>query len=46
MSAMTNYDDCKAYRDEHHRQMAERAKAQGLTAPAQPRHDACAGLKP
>ena len=45
MSAMKTYDECKTYRDEHHRQMVERAKEQGGSAPAQPRRDACAGLK-
>lgn len=45
MSAMKAYDECKSYRDEHNRQMVERAKQQGRSAPAQPRRDACAGLK-
>jgi hypothetical protein len=45
MRSMTNHDDCKAYMDQHHQQMAERAKEKGRTVPAQPRRDACAGLK-
>lgn len=42
---MASYDECKAYMDQHHRQMVERAKEKGRTVPAQPRRDACAGLK-
>jgi hypothetical protein len=42
---MANYDDCKAYMDQHHQQMSARAKEKGQTVPAQPRRDACAGLK-
>jgi hypothetical protein len=46
MQGMKTAEECRAYRDEHHQQMAERAKAQGgRTLPA-PRHDACAGIKP
>jgi hypothetical protein len=30
----------------HRQQMAERAKERGMSMPAQPRRDACAGLKP
>lgn len=45
MRSMPNYDDCKAYIDQHHQQMAERAKEKGRTVPVQPRRDACAGLR-
>lgn len=45
MSSMKGYDECKTYRDEHHRQMVERAKAKGGNPPGQPKRDACAGLK-
>ncbi len=45
MRSMKTYEECKAYREQHHAEMAERAKAQGGKAPAQPRRDACAGLK-
>jgi hypothetical protein len=45
MRSMANYDDCKAYTGQHHRQMADRAKEKGRTVPTQPRRDACAGLK-
>lgn len=46
MRSMTSYEECKAYRDEHHQKLAARAKEKGGKAPAQPRRDACAGLKP
>ncbi len=46
MRSMTNYDECKSYMAQQHEQMAARAKAQGTQVPAQPRRDACAGLKP
>lgn len=36
--------DCRAYMDEHHQQMAARAKERGRSVPAQPRRNACAGL--
>jgi hypothetical protein len=45
MRAMTNYDECKAYQDQHREQMAARAKERGGKALAQPRRDACAALK-
>ena len=45
MSSMKSYDECKAYRDEHHRQMVERAKSKGGNPPAQPKRDACGALK-
>lgn len=45
MQSMTSYADCTAYRDQHHEQMMARAKERGVAAPAQPRRDACAGLK-
>ncbi len=45
MRAMTTYDECKTYRDQHHEQMAARAKEHGGKALAQPRRDACSGLK-
>lgn len=46
MSSMTSHDDCRAYMDKHHEEMAARAKEKGRTLSAKPRHDACAGLKP
>ncbi|MDO8447375.1 MAG: hypothetical protein Q7T10_01040 [Rhodoferax sp.] len=46
MRSMTTYEECKAYLDQHHEQMAARAKEKGGKALAQPRRDACAGLKP
>jgi hypothetical protein len=45
MRAMTTYEECNAFRQQHHEQMAARAKERGLAAPAQPRRDACGGLK-
>jgi hypothetical protein len=45
LRSFKNYDECKAYVDEHHAQMMERAKAAGRTAPAMPLRDACAALK-
>lgn len=46
MRAMTTYEECKTYMDQHHEQMATRAKEKGGKALAQPRRDACAGLRP
>jgi hypothetical protein len=45
MRAMKTYEECKAYQDQHHEQMAARAKERGGQALAQPRRDACSGLK-
>ena len=39
------YEDCRAYLDQHREQMAQRAQEKGGKALAQPRRDACAGLK-
>lgn len=40
------YDECKAVQQQHHEQMVARAKERGGQPLAQPRRDACAGLKP
>jgi hypothetical protein len=45
MMAITDAAQCRAYMSEHHAQMAARAKQLGQPMPAQPLHDACAGLK-
>lgn len=45
MRDMKTYDECKAYRDQHHEQMSARAKERGGKALAQPHRDACSGLK-
>jgi hypothetical protein len=45
MLSMKTYDECKACQDQHHEQMATRAKERGGKALAQPRRDACASLK-
>ena len=44
--SMTGYGNCKAYMEQHHQQMAGRAKESGAQMPAQPRNDPCTGLKP
>lgn len=44
MRSMKTYEECKAYQEQHHEQMAARAKERGRKAPVQPRRDACAGL--
>jgi hypothetical protein len=46
MQGMSSAAECRAYRDEHHAQMSERAKAQGGQPLPKPRNDACAGMKP
>lgn len=45
MMSFTDAKDCRAYVDQHHRLMVERAKQRGVTMPATPMHDPCAGLK-
>ena len=45
MRSMQSYDECKAYQQQHHDKMAERAKERGSKVLPSPRHDACAGLK-
>lgn len=45
MRAARSYEECVALRDRHHEQMAARAKERGVTMPAQPRRDACQGMK-
>jgi hypothetical protein len=45
MRAMTTYDECKAYQDQHHEQMVARAKERGGKVLKQPRRDACGSLK-
>ena len=46
MLGMKSADECRAYRNQHHQQMAERVKAQGGKPLPTPRHDGCAGMKP
>lgn len=36
--------ECRAYLDQHHQLMADRAKERGRSVPAMPRRDPCAGL--
>jgi hypothetical protein len=45
MRSMKTYEECNAYQDQHHEQMAARAKERGGKTLAQPRRDACSGLK-
>ncbi len=36
MASMKSYEECKAYLEQHHQQMQERAKAKGVELPAGP----------
>ncbi len=45
MGSMKTYEECKAYQEQHHEQMAARAKERGGKAMPAPRRDACGGLK-
>lgn len=46
MMAAKTYDECKTLQEQHRELMAARAKERGVNAPlAQPRRDACSGLK-
>jgi hypothetical protein len=45
MRSMKTYEECKAYQDQHHEQMAARAKERGGKALAMPRRDACGSLR-
>lgn len=45
MQGFATRAECQAYVTEHHKLMAERAKQRGLSVPAEPRRDPCAGLK-
>lgn len=45
MHGFTTRAECRAYVAEHHKLMVERAKQRGMSMPAEPRRDPCAGLK-
>lgn len=45
MRSMKSYEECKSSQDQHHEQMAARAKERGGKALAMPRRDACGSLK-
>lgn len=45
MRSMKTYEECTRYQQEHHQQMVERARERGGKPLAQPRRDACRGLK-
>lgn len=44
MRSMTTRGECSAYIEQHHADMAARAKERGVAVPAVPRRDPCAGL--
>lgn len=44
MRSFKTEGECRAYMDEHHQQMSQRAKERGRAVPGQPRQNACAGL--
>lgn len=46
LGALSGYDECRSYMDQHHADMVARAKERGVTLPAKPRRDACIGLQP
>ncbi len=46
LATLQTYDECRRTMDQHHDEMVARAKERGIAMPAQPRRDACAGLKP
>jgi hypothetical protein len=45
MANMHSADECKAYVDQHHQQMAARAQQHGASSPGAPPHNMCAGMK-
>lgn len=45
MQGLKSADECRAYVQKHHEEMAQRAKERGQALPG-PRRDVCAGLKP
>nr|WP_297355789.1 hypothetical protein [uncultured Caldimonas sp.] len=44
VQSFKSYEECRAYMDEHHQQMLERARNQNLPMPGRPMHDGCQGL--
>jgi hypothetical protein len=45
MRSFKTYDECKAYQEEHHKQMEERAKEKGMTLPAMGSRYGCDNMK-
>jgi hypothetical protein len=45
MFDLKSHGECKAYMDQHHQQMADRARQRGSAMPGQPPRDMCEGLK-
>lgn len=45
MMSFTSAKECRAYVEQHHKLMTERAKQRGVAIPPNPMHDPCAGLK-
>lgn len=46
MRSVKTYEECTTYRDQMHDKMAARIKDKGGKPMAEPRRDACSGLKP
>ena len=46
MRAMKSYDQCKAYIEQRHQKMADRARSKGDAPLPEAKRDACASLKP
>ncbi|MGD9786985.1 MAG: hypothetical protein AB7U30_03435 [Sulfuricellaceae bacterium] len=45
MRSFKTYDECKAYQEEHHKQMEARAKEKGMTLPMAKRGYGCDNMK-
>jgi len=45
MRSFKTYDECKAYQEEHHKQMEERAKEKGVTLPPMGSRYGCDNMK-
>ncbi|BCB27342.1 hypothetical protein SKTS_22280 [Sulfurimicrobium lacus] len=45
MRSFKTYDECKAYQEEHYKQMEERAKEKGMTLPAMGSRYGCDNMK-
>jgi len=45
MRSFKTYDECKAYQEEHHKQIESRAKEKGMTLPAMGSRYGCDNMK-
>ena len=45
MFDLKSHGECRAYMDQHHQQMVDRARQRGSAMPGQPPRDMCEGLK-